>query len=73
LYLLKAQLAAMRGQADAAMAALQRAVSLGWSDAWLAERQVYFESLRSRGDFRELLAAVNARNVATAAKLRQRT
>jgi len=69
LYSLKAQLAAMRGQADEAMRLLQRAAALGWSDAWLAERQPFYESLRSRADFRELLAAVAARNAATAAKL----
>jgi TolB-like protein/DNA-binding winged helix-turn-helix (wHTH) protein/tetratricopeptide (TPR) repeat protein len=69
LFLLRAQLAAMRGQGDAAMRALQRAASLGWSEPWLAERQVFFESLRARADFRELLAAARARNAATAAKL----
>jgi TolB-like protein/DNA-binding winged helix-turn-helix (wHTH) protein/Tfp pilus assembly protein PilF len=72
LYELKAQLAAMRGQGDAAMAALQRAVELGWSEVWLAEHQPYFESLRARPDYHELLGAARAKNAATAAKLRTR-
>lgn len=72
LYELQAELAAMRGQPDAAMSALRRAVELGWTDVWLAEHQPYFESLRSRADFRELLAAVSKRNTATAASLQAR-
>jgi TolB-like protein/DNA-binding winged helix-turn-helix (wHTH) protein/Tfp pilus assembly protein PilF len=72
LYDVKAQLAAMRGQPDAAMAELRRAVQLGWSEVWLAEHQPYFDSLRDRADFRELLAAARARNAATAASIRSR-
>jgi TolB-like protein/DNA-binding winged helix-turn-helix (wHTH) protein/tetratricopeptide (TPR) repeat protein len=71
-YELKAQLAAMRGRGDDAIAALKRAVDLGWSGAWLAEHEPYFASLRNREDFRSLLAAVRARNASTAAKLEQR-
>jgi tetratricopeptide (TPR) repeat protein len=70
LYDIKAQLAAMRGQPDAAIAELRRAVQLGWSDVWLAEHQPYFDSLRDRADYRELLAAARARNAATAASIR---
>ena len=70
LYGLKAEYAAMRGQGDQAMASLQRAVQLGWYSAWLAEHQPYMQSIRSRADYRELVAAVAARNAATAAKLR---
>ena len=72
LYALKAEYAAMRGRADEAMAELQRAVQMGWRAAWLSEHQPYHQSLRSRADYRELLAAVNARNAETAATLRPR-
>jgi TolB-like protein/DNA-binding winged helix-turn-helix (wHTH) protein/Tfp pilus assembly protein PilF len=72
LALLDAQVAAMRGQGDAAMHALQLAVERGWNEAWLAEHQPYFESLRSRADYQALLAAVRARNARTAAELAAR-
>ena len=70
MYFVRAELEAMRGDADKAMVALQRAVQLGWRDAWIAEHQPYLESLRARADFRALLAAVNARNADTAARIR---
>lgn len=69
LYELRAKLAAMRGQGDEAMVELRRAVDLGWTCAWEAEHEPYFDSLRKREDFIALLAAVRARNAATAAKL----
>ena len=69
LHYLKAALAAMRGNADAAMVELNRAVQLGWRDAWLADHLPYFDPLRERADYRQLLAAVHAKNAATAAKL----
>jgi TolB-like protein/DNA-binding winged helix-turn-helix (wHTH) protein len=72
LFELRAQLAALRGQGDAAMSELQRAAALGWYDAWLADHQPYYSSLRGRADFERLLAAVRARNAATAASLRER-
>jgi tetratricopeptide (TPR) repeat protein len=72
LYELRAQLAAMRGKADEAMTELNHAAQLGWTAAWMAEHQPYFNSLRARADFRALLAAVSAKNAATAAKLRPR-
>ena len=72
LYGLKAEHAALRGHSDEAMASLRRAVQLGWYSAWLAEHQPYLQSLRSRTDYRELIAAVSARNAVTAAKLRSR-
>jgi TolB-like protein/DNA-binding winged helix-turn-helix (wHTH) protein/tetratricopeptide (TPR) repeat protein len=70
LYDIKAQLAAMRGQPDAAVSELRRALQLGWSDVWLAEHQPYYEALRDRADYRELLAAARAKNAATAASIR---
>ena len=69
LHYLKAALAAMRGNADAAMAELNRAAQLGWRDAWVADHLPYFDALRERADYRQLLAAVHAKNAATAAKL----
>ena len=71
-YGLKAEYAALRGQDDEAIASLRRAVQLGWYAAWLAEHQPYFQALRSRAEYRELIAAVNARNAVTAANLRPR-
>ena len=72
LYELKAQVAAMRGRGDEAMAALNRAVELGWTNVWLAEHEPFFASLRGREDFRAVLAAVRARNASAAAKLEDR-
>jgi tetratricopeptide (TPR) repeat protein len=72
MYELQAQLAAMRGDADAAMQAMRRAVALGWSSVWQAEHQPYFESIRTRSDFRALLDATRARNLGTAEQLRAR-
>jgi TolB-like protein/DNA-binding winged helix-turn-helix (wHTH) protein/Tfp pilus assembly protein PilF len=61
-YELQAQVLALRGDADAAMRALTRAADLGWRRAWWAEREPYFAALRTRNDFRNLLARVNASN-----------
>jgi len=63
-YELQAQVAALRGDADAAMRALQRAADQGWRDVWLAEREPYFATLRPRADFRALLERVRADNEA---------
>jgi TolB-like protein/DNA-binding winged helix-turn-helix (wHTH) protein/tetratricopeptide (TPR) repeat protein len=71
LYELRAQLAAVRGRGDDAMAALRQAVDLGWTSVWLAEHEPYFASLRNRQDFRELLATVRMKNARTAAKLKE--
>jgi transcriptional activator of cad operon len=67
---LQAQVAAMRGQGDAAMVALKRAAQLGWHGTWSAEHQPYLAALRSRVDYRDLIAAVRARNAATAAAIK---
>jgi tetratricopeptide (TPR) repeat protein len=63
-YALQAQVAALRGDGDGAMRALQRAADQGWRDVWLAEREPYFASLRQRADFRALLQRVRANNEA---------
>jgi TolB-like protein/DNA-binding winged helix-turn-helix (wHTH) protein/Tfp pilus assembly protein PilF len=69
---LSAQVAAMRGKGDEAMRALNAAVEHGWTEVWLAEHQPYFESLRARKDYQDLLAAVRAKNASTAAALKPR-
>ena len=61
---LQAQVAALRGDADGALRALQRAADQGWRDVWLAEREPYFAILRPRADFRALLERVRADNEA---------
>lgn len=63
-YELQAQVAALRGDADGAMRALQRAADQGWREVWLAEREPYFTTLRPRADFRALLERVRADNEA---------
>jgi eukaryotic-like serine/threonine-protein kinase len=61
-YELQAQVAALRGDPDGAMRALQRAADQGWREVWLAEHEPYFASLHSRADFRALLQRVRANN-----------
>ena len=68
-YELQAQIAALRGDAEAAMVALQRAADQGWRQVWLAEHQPYFASLRSRPDFRGLLDRIRRENAAESAKI----
>jgi eukaryotic-like serine/threonine-protein kinase len=64
-YELQAQVAALRGDAEGAMRALERAADQGWRGVWLAEREPYFVALRPRADFRALLDRVRADNVAS--------
>jgi TolB-like protein/DNA-binding winged helix-turn-helix (wHTH) protein len=59
IYALKAEVLALRGDADGAMKALNRAANLGWRESWWAEREPYFASLRDRGDFRVLTTRVD--------------
>ena len=66
---LQGESAALRGNGNAAMAALQRAAQLGWRDVWLAEHEPYFTLLRGRPDFRALLDRIRAENDAEGAKL----
>ena len=63
-YELQAQVAALSGDADGAMRALQRAADQGWREVWLAEREPYFATLRPRADFRALLQRLRADNEA---------
>jgi transcriptional activator of cad operon len=62
IYALKAEVLALKGDADGAMKALNRAVNLGWRRSWWAEREPYFASLRNRSDFRALIARVDGMN-----------
>lgn len=59
---LRAQVAALRGQPEEAMRALQAAANLGWSGSWRAEREPYFASLRARIDYRNLIARISQAN-----------
>jgi hypothetical protein len=61
-YELQAQVAALRGDPDGAMRALQRAADQGWREVWFAEREPYFASLRERADFRALLQRLRTDN-----------
>jgi TolB-like protein len=63
-YELQAQVAALRGDAEGAMRALQQAADQGWREVWLAEREPYFTTLRPRADFRALLKRVRTANEA---------
>jgi TolB-like protein/Tfp pilus assembly protein PilF len=63
-YELQAQVAALRGDADGALHALQRAADQGWREVWFAEREPYFIILRPRADFRALVKRVRADNEA---------
>jgi hypothetical protein len=62
IYALKAEVSVLRGNAEGAMQALNRAAELGWRYAWWAEREPYFASLRARPDFRALTARVDMIN-----------
>jgi transcriptional activator of cad operon len=69
LYELQADVAALRGDADAAMLALRRAADQGWRDIWLAERQPYLAALRARADYRALIERIRRENDAESSKL----
>jgi TolB-like protein len=61
-YSLKAQVLALRGDPDGAMRALARATELGWRRSWWADHEPYFAQLRTRADFRALVARVDTAN-----------
>ena len=62
-YKLRAELLALRGDADGAMLALRHAADLGWRDALQAEHEPAFAALRVRSDFRALIGRVNQQNL----------
>jgi tetratricopeptide (TPR) repeat protein len=68
-YLLQAEIAAMRGDADAAMRALTTASKLGWRYVWLAQHLPYFQAIRGRADFKTLIAKIEARNTVDSAAI----
>jgi len=71
-YSLQAKVLALSGKPDEAIKALRRAAELGWPYGWWAEREPYFASLRSRSDFRALVARVEAANQRMGATLKAR-
>ncbi|HZL52213.1 MAG TPA: winged helix-turn-helix domain-containing protein [Terracidiphilus sp.] len=62
IYALRAEILAMRGDAQGAMRDLNRAAELGWRYSWWAQREPYFAALQSRTDFRALIARINSSN-----------
>ncbi len=62
LHSLRAESQALRGQGDAAMQSLQRAVARGWRMVWRAQTEPYLASLWDRDDFKILMKDVEARN-----------
>jgi TolB-like protein/DNA-binding winged helix-turn-helix (wHTH) protein/tetratricopeptide (TPR) repeat protein len=68
LYSLRAESLALRGQGDAAMQSLNRAVARGWRQAWRAQVEPYLASLRGREDFKALIKDVEARNASMRAR-----
>jgi len=65
---LRAESLALRGDGDAAMRSLRRAVDRGWRGAWRANEEPYLASLRERHDFQELLKDVERRNASMRAR-----
>jgi TolB-like protein/DNA-binding winged helix-turn-helix (wHTH) protein len=61
-YELRAAIRALRGQPQQAVADLRHAATLGWRRSFWAQREPQFESLRTRADFRALLAQVDESN-----------
>jgi transcriptional activator of cad operon len=62
-YKLRAQVLALRGDADGAMQALRHAADLGWRESIDAEHDPAFASLQSRGDFRSLIERTDKDNL----------
>jgi tetratricopeptide (TPR) repeat protein len=65
---LRAESLALRGDGDAAMRSLRRAVDRGWRGAWRAREEPYLASLSQRPDFQALLRDVEARNASMRAR-----
>jgi len=62
-YLLASQNAIL-GDADAALAALERAVAYGWHRTWYAEHDPIFDSLRDNSRYAAVLASMRSRQAA---------
>lgn len=60
----RADMFALLGDQERAMQELRRAADRGWRSTWSALRDPYFAALRPRTDFQELIAHVDAMNLA---------
>jgi transcriptional activator of cad operon len=69
MYELRANSAALRGEAGQALEALHTAIGLGWRATWLAQREPYFGELRGDPKIAALFAEVEARNAADARRV----
>jgi TolB-like protein len=68
-YTLRAEVLALRADADGAMLALRHAADLGWRDATQAEHDPAFDSLRVRSDFRVLIERAKQQNLQMQARV----
>lgn len=68
-YKLRAEVLALRTDADGAMLALRHAADLGWREAMQAEHDPAFESLRSRSDYRALIERAKQQNLQMQARV----
>ena len=68
-YVLKADVAALRGDADGAMRALTRASQLGWRNVWAVEREPFLETLRGRSDYQTLIKRISAANQSVSSRV----
>ena len=68
-YVLRADVAALRGDADGAMRALTRASQLGWRNVWAAEREPFLETLRGRSDYQTLVKRISAANQSVSSRV----
>ncbi len=68
-YKLRAEVLALRADADGAMLAMRHAADLGWRDAMQAEHDPAFEALRVRGDYRALIEHAKQQNLQMQARI----
>jgi hypothetical protein len=62
-YKLRAEVLALRGDAEGAMLALRHAADLGWRESIEAAHDPAFATLRSRADFRSLIERIDDVNL----------
>jgi TolB-like protein/DNA-binding winged helix-turn-helix (wHTH) protein len=67
---LRAKVYALENRGDDAMKDLSKAAKLGWRRAWWAMHEPYFESLRLRKDFQDLIGETNRSNNALVQKIK---
>ncbi len=68
-YKLRAEVLALRADADGAMLAMRHAADLGWREAMQAEHDPAFESLRARSDYRALIEHAKQQNLQMQARI----